>query len=208
MDCLSQFTVRKDIAMTEAYLTTKKVAQLLMVSQSAVRNWCAKGELPVHLTPGGHRRFLEQDVRRFAEDRGLVVRAVTSEGLRLLVVDDDPGVIEYVSELLSFSQEPMLLETAADGFAAGEKLHTFKPEVVLLDLKMPGMDGYSVCSRIKSNPATAGIKVIAMTAFHNAENVARIQEAGAALCLAKPFDVEALFSALELKAPQLFASNA
>ena len=69
--------------------------------------------------------------------------------------------------------------------------------MVVLDLRMPGVDGYEVCRRIKSKPETAHIAVIAMTAIHSPEAVARIIECGARMCLPKPLDIPALLEEVD-----------
>lgn len=182
--------------MSDSYLTTKKAADLLMVSQSAIRNWCAQGQLNVHLTPGGHRRFLKQDVQAFARTRGLVLKSKPNDKLRILAVDDDAGVLTFIRELLEVSDDKIELETAEDGFAAGSMMLSFHPDIVLLDLRMPELDGYSVCERIKCNPETRNVRVVAMTGYYSEENVQRILDAGAEICLKKPFDVDELLSVL------------
>ncbi|MCK5092197.1 MAG: response regulator, partial [Gammaproteobacteria bacterium] len=66
------------------------------------------------------------------------------------------------------------------------------PNIVLLDLMMPGLDGFEVCRQLKDNPATSAIRVIAMTGYRTEENVKRIIEAGAEECLVKPIEQDSL----------------
>jgi len=87
---------------------------------------------------------------------------------------------------------------ARDGFGAGSKVQSFKPDVILLDLMMPGMNGFEVCKALSSDSATDAIKIIAITGFYSAENVSRIIEAGASACLQKPIDTQALLDLLDL----------
>lgn len=187
--------------MSDSYLTTKKAAELLMVSQSAVRNWCAQGQLNVHLTPGGHRRFLRQDVLAFAQKRGLVIKNQGSDRTRILVVDDDTGILEYFRDLLEMVEEEVEIETAEDGFSAGSLMLSFKPSIVMLDLRMPDLDGFSVCRRIKNNPESRSARVIGMTGFYSEENAEKIMDAGAETCIPKPFNVNKLMELLGLTLP-------
>ena len=87
---------------------------------------------------------------------------------------------------------------AHSGFEAGYLAREFTPEVILLDLMMPTLDGFEVCEALKKDPATSHIRVVAMTGYHSEENVRRIMELGAAVCLAKPFEVEELLKAIGL----------
>jgi DNA-binding response OmpR family regulator len=81
---------------------------------------------------------------------------------------------------------------ASDGFEAGRLVATFRPDIVLLDLKMPGLDGFQICRTIKADPDTSRTVVIAMTGYFSPETETRILECGAVRCFAKPFEPTAL----------------
>jgi CheY-like chemotaxis protein len=87
--------------------------------------------------------------------------------------------------------------TAADGFEAGRLVATFRPDVVLLDLRMPGMDGFQVCRTIKADPETSSTIVISMTGYHTPETEAKILECGAIRCFAKPVEPSTLASYID-----------
>jgi len=74
----------------------------------------------------------------------------------------------------------------------------FNPHVVLLDLMMPGLNGFQVCKDLRASPSTKNIRVIAMTGYPSSENVAEILDAGAETCLSKPFSNELLRQQLGL----------
>jgi excisionase family DNA binding protein len=179
----------------KSYLTPNQVAELLMVSPTAVRQWAEKGDLNALTTPGGHRRFLPGEVERFARERGVTLNLVDAGAIRVLIVDDDEQLSRYLVDLLSGFKEQVVTEIAIDGFAAGFKVREFDPHVVLLDLMMPGIDGFEVCRQLKS---ISTARVIAMTGYHTKENVKRIIEAGAEECLTKPFDLDILMGLIGL----------
>ena len=179
-------------------LTPQEVAKLLMVSPVTVRQWAQKGELRALITPGGHRRFKRHDLERFARQRGLTLHYADHRALRILVVDDDPQLSGYLVELFESLAEDFETEVARDGFDAGRKVLAFHPDIVLLDLMMPGMDGFDVCRALKADPATADARIIAMTGYPSPGNVERILAAGAEACLAKPIDTKALLQAIGL----------
>lgn len=177
-----------------AYMTPNEVAELLMVSPVTVRQWAQKGWIRAITTAGGHRRFLRQDVEQFARERGM---ELASDGPpRVLVVDDNRSFARYLADLLASQPHPINTETAHDGFDAGRKVLQFSPDIVLLDLKMPGMDGFSVCRQLKEDDATKQIRIIAMTGYYTPDNETRILRAGAEACLAKPFDKNVLLNAM------------
>lgn len=176
------------------YLTPSEAAKVLMVSPITVRAWAQKGLLPSETTPGGHRRFLRESVELFAKQAKTTLPA---NELRVLIVDDDKQVAGFLVEWLTGLDEPLIVDTAANGFEVGSKVHTFEPDVVLLDLMMPGIDGFAVCRQIKANPETRDIRVIAMTGHLSAENQQRILEAGAETCVTKPLDTQFLLKLLK-----------
>ncbi|SMF93692.1 DNA binding domain-containing protein, excisionase family [Methylomagnum ishizawai] len=180
------------------YLTPYEVAELLMVAPVTVRAWAQKGLLHSMTTPGGHRRFLRDEVERFARENGVNLESRQARGLRVLVVDDDRQFAGYLNEFLEGLPEPVAVAVANDGFEAGCKVHTFRPDVILLDLMMPDLDGFKVCRQIKQDPATAAIRVVAITGYPTPENFRRSLDEGAVHCLGKPVDTVELLSALGL----------
>jgi excisionase family DNA binding protein len=183
----------------KSYLTPNEVAELLMVSPVTVRQWAQKGDLKALTTPGGHRRFLIEDIAAFAGERGIklpIDKLDEESGLRVLIVDDDKQLANFLVELLQSRDADIKTEVSNDGFDAGRKVQTFHPHVILLDLMMPGINGFEVCHILKQDPATSGIRIIAMTGFHAKENVDRILKAGAEACLPKPLDTGLLFQAI------------
>lgn len=175
------------------YLTPQEVAERLMVSPVTVRQWAQKGLLSAIVTPGGHRRFLREEVSRFAKDYGM---APGHEALSVLIVEDDRQFARYLEELLAGLVEGVVIDIALDGFEAGRKVQAMCPAVVLLDLMMPGLDGFEVCAQLKADVHTHDVRIIAMTGHGTDENIARILKAGAECCLTKPIDKASLIEAL------------
>lgn len=170
----------------ETYLTPGQVAKMLMVSPAALRIWAEKGEIKALTTPGGHRRFSPIEVNRFAAERGLKNPETDKKKLSILIVDDEDQILSYLSKLLKKYSDFVDVEIANNGFDAGIKVNELNPNVILLDLMMPGLDGFSVCEQIKTSPITADIRVIAMTGFPSPANIEKILSLGAEACLSKP----------------------
>jgi DNA-binding response OmpR family regulator len=128
-------------------------------------------------------------------DSGIPIHEALREGSgrpKVLVVDDDTNIRDVVAEHMSTRPRPYEVMTAADGFEAGRLVATFRPDVVLLDLRMPGMDGFQVSRAIKADPDSASTVVIAMTGYYTPETEARILECGAIRCFAKPVEPSVL----------------
>ncbi|MCC7412410.1 MAG: sigma-54-dependent Fis family transcriptional regulator [Gammaproteobacteria bacterium] len=107
---------------------------------------------------------------------------------RILVVDDTPTNVSVLLEVLSGRGYKVLV--ARDGGSALEQAQYARPDLILLDVMMPGMDGFETCRRLKADPGTGGIPVIFMTALGEIEDKVRGFEAGAADYVVKPFQHE------------------
>lgn len=185
---------------TKSVFTTFEAAKLCHVSPLSIINWVNAGRLPAFRTPGGHRRIRREDLSRFMKDNGIPIPEALQDGSgrpRVLVVDDEQPIREVLSQSLTGHQPPFDVMTASDGFEAGRLMVAYRPDVVLLDLRMPGMDGFQVCRSIKADPDTSKAHVIAMTGYHTPETEARILECGAVRCFAKPFEPAAVVGFIE-----------
>jgi excisionase family DNA binding protein len=184
----------------KSVFTTFEAAKLCHVSPLSIINWVNAGRLPAFRTPGGHRRIRREDLVKFMRDSGMPLPDELRRGSgrpRILVVDDEAAVRDVLAEHLTTRAKPYEVTTAADGFEAGRLVATFKPDVVLLDLRMPGIDGFQVCRTIKADPETSNAIVIAMTGYYTPETEARILECGALRCLAKPMEPAVLANQID-----------
>jgi excisionase family DNA binding protein len=175
-------------------LTTGDVASHCHVAQETVANWIKGGQLKAYKTPGRHRRIRLGDFREFLVEHGMPPLGAASDlpqQNRILVVDDDPAVVRLIVRLLEKNGR-YETATAADGFEAGIQIARFKPDLVILDLMMPHLDGFKVCSSIRSAPETSELAVLVVTGYHDDENLDRAREAGADYCMTKPLSMEAL----------------
>jgi len=180
-------------------LSTFVIAQMLHVDPGSVANWIDQGLLKAHRTPGGHRRVATEDLMQFLREHKMPIpQELQTEPARVLVVDDEPAVTQLISRAIKAAYPDYEVTQAHDGFQAGSLVATLKPDVVLLDLRMPGMDGYEVCCTIKSQEGTKHAEVLAMTAYPSPENEKRILDCGARICMTKPLDMEHLLREISL----------
>lgn len=106
----------------------------------------------------------------------------------ILIIDDEPAIAEVVAEVLT--DEGFLTLTAPNGHAALSMLAEQRPDLMLLDVFMPGMSGLDLLARLKGDAALAGIPVVMMSAGAFSDN--QLNEQGAAQVISKPFDVDQL----------------
>jgi excisionase family DNA binding protein len=168
------------------FLTTGAAAGALQVSIPTIKRWVREGHLKAFRTAGGHFRISEEEIQRFKTKQQMP--SASQARTRVLVVDDDPRLRETLMEILQL--DPTYeVEVAGDGYDGLIKVGTFRPHVLVLDLRMPGLDGFQVCRRVKADPITSSIKILAITGFAEGDAEARILEAGADAFLDKPLQL-------------------
>ena len=151
--------------------STFAIAGMLHVDPGSVANWIDKELLKAHRTPGGHRRVAAADLLAFLRKHKMPIPLeLESPPARVLVVDDEPAVAQLILRALQSACPNIEVKEANDGFQAGTMVVTLRPDVVILDLRMPGMDGYEVCRIIKANADTQHAQIIAMTAYPSPES--------------------------------------
>jgi PAS domain S-box-containing protein len=115
-------------------------------------------------------------------------------GRRVLVADDNADAADMLAALLELAG--CQVRTAYDGPGAWRQADAFRPDVALLDLGMPGLDGYELCRRIRREPWGGGVAIVAITGWGQQEDRRRSAEAGFDLHLVKPVDADVLVQAL------------
>ena len=166
--------------------TTGYVAAACQVSVVAVKKWIAQGKLRAIRTPGGHYRIAADELERFRNEYRFPGRGTTPG--RVLVVDDEPEIAALIRDSIGDSAQ-WEIDAASEGYDGLLKVGTFRPDVLVLDLKMPHMDGFEVCRRVKSNPATRSISILAITGDAAPAVAERALRSGADAFLAKPFRI-------------------
>lgn len=108
----------------------------------------------------------------------------------ILIVDDNPANLKLARKVLS--SEGYDVRTAADAEEALLALQTFQPRLILMDLQLPGMDGFELTRRLKADPVRGGIVILALTAYAMKGDEVKARAAGCDGYIAKPIDTRAL----------------
>jgi CheY-like chemotaxis protein len=180
------------------YYTSHQVGNLLQVNPSSVVKWINDGLLHAFRTPGGHRRVAAVELVRFAQQHGMPVPQEL-EGLaisKVVVADDEPRFLAAFQRAVKPYRHEIDLHVAENGIDALILVGALKPDILILDLRMPGLDGFQVLDRIRENPGTRGMAVIAVSGDMTDANVARCRELGAVECLQKPVRLPFLIETL------------
>jgi excisionase family DNA binding protein len=178
------------------HYTTYEVSKICGVAPITVGRWIQAGKLKAFRTVGGHRRILASSLDRFLAAYK-IPRARDEDVRKVLIVDDDETLIDVTRGLLETVRSDLTIRGAKDGFEAGRLVESFRPQLVFLDLMMPGIDGFEVLRRIKEDPSTEGVEIVGLTGYFNEENRSRLMEAGALECLRKPANKEKLAEILK-----------
>ncbi len=172
-------------------VTVTEAAKLCKVTRATIWRWIKSGALKAGVTAGGHYRIFREDLHRFITSKGMTScsRNETRKH-KVLIVDDDPSVRELL--LMVFMKNGFAVDAASDGFEAGIKTIEFQPDIVILDLYMPKLDGFEVCRQLKNNNSTTNIKVVAISGNENQKNREKILSCGADLFFEKSMDIKVI----------------
>ncbi|MBN2002796.1 MAG: response regulator [Anaerolineae bacterium] len=114
--------------------------------------------------------------------------------VKVLYVEDEPAQRELVNQLLRFAGVEVAV--ADNGVMGVEKAKTWSPDIILMDLRMPGMNGFDTIECLRDSPETVNIPVIILSAWTSAKLDERAISLGVARCIAKPFDLDDLITAI------------
>jgi excisionase family DNA binding protein len=169
--------------------TTHEVSRLLQVNPRSVINWIKQNLLPSYRTPGGHRRIRREDFLVFVRKHDMPTpAALIQDKFAVLIVDDDQTIVELIRTFL-LGQGSYEVHSAADGISGLIEVGRIKPDLLILNLAIPGVDGIDVCRRIKSDSANK-TTIIAVSDSSKYEKPSL--QSGADAFLLKPFDLEKL----------------
>jgi CheY-like chemotaxis protein len=171
---------------------------MLGVAVASVAKWVDTGDLKAGRTPGGHRRINTADLVEFVQRHKLSVPPELRRTSRILIVDDEMSIINWLSQEIREAYPDVEVRGASDGYSAGEVVASWHPDVVILDLRMEGLDGFDVCRRIKARAKTKQAEVIAITAYPSEEVKERICQDGARACFEKPLDTAKLLAEISV----------
>ena len=144
------------------YLATSDVARICQVTAVTVGNWIRSGKLPASRVPGGNYRIGPESLVDFLKQAGIAPPpSLTQTQPRALIIEHDPDVVSRISDVLTDSNRSWSIDTAADCFTAGTKVIQNEPDLIILDILMPGIDP-DVCKQVKKTSAWKRAWVIAL----------------------------------------------
>lgn len=157
------------------YCSTKEAAASLGVSHRTVQLWVENGTLQAWRTAGGHRRITVESVNRLVDGRRIAIGAPPAQASapalgkpRVLVVDDDPLMLRlYELEMAGWGLDLEVVK-ANNGFEALIRIGEQRPDLLVSDLNMPGMDGFRMIRTLREDSGTAGMNMIVVSGLDRA----------------------------------------
>lgn len=152
--------------LTDDLLTTREAARVLGVSLRTAQLWVESGVLRAWKTAGGHRRILKRSVEEVLEQREQALAgAPAPAGFTVLVVEDEPDLLKLYKLTLGTWGLPIHVVTAANGFEALIRIGEARPDLLITDLNMPGMDGFRMIRTLRANAAFRDMDIVVVTAL-------------------------------------------
>ena len=172
--------------------TTGEAALVCKVSQQTIIRCFDSGQLKGFRVPGSRFRRIPRDaLYRFMKDNNIPTDALESGRRMILVVDDDPGVVDLITDVLS-GDSRFELKTVNNGFAAGMVAKELHPDLIILDVMLPDINGKTVCELIRSDSTMADIKIICISGMVEEDKIEELKAAGADDFMHKPLDIDEL----------------
>ena len=177
---------------TKTVFTTGEAAKICKVSQQTIIRCFDNGSLKGFRVPGSRFRRIPRDqLFSFMKDNGIPTDALESGKRKLLIVDDDEELVELMADL--FERDGRFdIRTANNGFEAGMLVKEFRPDLVVLDVMLPDINGKEVCQRVRSDLSLEAVRIICISGMVEQDKIEELREAGANDFMHKPFSVEKL----------------
>lgn len=174
--------------------TTGEAAKICKVSQQTIIRCFDNGTLKGFRVPGSRfRRIPREHLYAFMKDNGIPTDALETGKRKILLVDDDVELVELMQDV--FQRDGRFdIKTANNGFDAGMFVRDFRPNLVVLDVMLPDINGKEVCQRVRSDSNLSGVKIICISGMIEQDKIADLRTAGADDFMNKPFAVDDLLA--------------
>ena len=172
--------------------TTGEAAKICKVSQQTIIRCFDSGQLKGFRVPGSRfRRIPREQLFAFMRDNGIPTDALESGKRKVLVVDDDKDLVDLIVDVLE-KDGRFETRTVNNGFDAGMMVKEYRPDIIVLDVMLPDINGKEVCLRVRSDSSLESVKIVCISGMVEEDRIEELREAGANDFLPKPFDIDTL----------------
>ncbi|MDD3589947.1 MAG: response regulator [Thermoguttaceae bacterium] len=176
--------------------TTGEAAKICKVSQQTIIRCFDSGQLKGFRVPGSRfRRIPRECLYTFMKENNIPTDALESGKRKVLVVDDDKDLVELLVDVLE-GDGRFETRSVNNGFDAGMTVREYRPDLIILDVMLPDINGKDVCLRIRSDKSLEAVKIVCVSGMVEEDKIEELRRAGANDFLAKPFEVEKLIETI------------
>jgi excisionase family DNA binding protein len=177
---------------TKTVFTTGEAAKICKVSQQTIIRCFDSGQLKGFRVPGSRfRRIPREQLFVFMRDNGIPTDALESGKRKVLIVDDDHELVELITDVLERDSR-FEVRSVNNGFDAGMMVKEYRPDLIVLDIMLPDINGKEVCQRVRNDKSTDDVRIICISGMVEEDKVGELKAAGADDFMHKPFEVERL----------------
>lgn len=172
--------------------TTGEAAKICKVSQQTIIRCFDSGQLKGFRVPGSRfRRIPRELLYKFMKENGIPTDALESGKRKALIVDDDEELVELIRDALD-ADGRFEIRVVNNGFDAGMMVKEYHPDVIVLDVMLPDINGKEVCQRVRSDSALDDVKIVCISGMVEQDKVDDLLASGANTFMQKPFEVDRL----------------
>jgi excisionase family DNA binding protein len=172
--------------------TTGEAAKICKVSQQTIIRCFDNGQLKGFRVPGSRfRRIPREALYKFMKDNGIPTDALESGKRKVLLVDDDAELVELMTKVLE-EDGRFEVRIASNGFDAGMMVKEYRPDLIVLDVMLPDINGKEVCHRVRADNTLEDVRILCISGMIEEDKVQELRLSGADDFLHKPFDIEEL----------------
>jgi excisionase family DNA binding protein len=187
--------------------TTGEAAKICKVSQQTIIRCFDSGQLKGFRVPGSRFRRIPRDqLYSFMRDNGIPTDALDSGKRKILVVDDDEQLTELIVDALERDGR-FEIRSVNNGFGAGMLVKEYRPDLIILDVMLPDINGKEVCQRVRIDSSMDEVKIICISGMVEPDRIHELRQAGANDFMKKPFEIDALLERvcqlLDIEVPAL-----
>src|SRR5438132_7665194 len=173
-------------------VTTSEAAKSCKVSQQTIIRCFDNGQLKGFRVPGSRfRRMPREDLYKFMKDNGIPTDALESGKRKVLLVDDDADLVTLMTKFLE-EDGRFEVKIAGNGFDAGMMVKEYRPDIIVLDVMLPDINGKEVCHRVRADNTLEEVRILCISGMIEEDKIADLKLSGADEFLHKPFEIEAL----------------
>jgi len=176
----------------KSVFTTGEAAKICKVSQQTIIRCFDNGQLKGFRVPGSKfRRIPREALYKFMKDNGIPTDALESGKRKVLLVDDDTDLVELMTKMLE-EDGRFEVRIANNGFDAGMLVKEYRPDMIVLDVMLPDINGKEVCHRVRADSTLEDVRILCISGMIEEDKIQELRLSGADEFLHKPFEMEHL----------------